>query len=90
MSSYPYVLVATALFAPFSSKDTTNELLDRLTEGDNKTVMDWKDGVENLWQRNATAARRRSAAKMEPGLSLAIDNVGLVITLPCCIQNATL
>jgi hypothetical protein len=55
-----------------------NDILGRLTDGPNTTVLGWKEGVEGLLLTGCTPGRRRKQAYHHPGLAIGIDNVGLV------------
>jgi hypothetical protein len=61
------------------SKETANHIVDKIVEGDNKTVMSWKSAVESMWRKSPHShSRRRKLAENAPGYTLILDNVGKV------------
>ena len=77
---------------PFtSSQETTHRCLNRLTEGDNKTVLGWAAGHTSVWEKSGgRASIRRTLAKANPGCDIVLDNVGKVTLINYVICGQTM
>ena len=60
------------------SKLSANRALDRLTEGRNKTILQWKAETEEVMALPSQRLRRTQAYQGKPGFTWLADNVGLV------------